>query len=181
MPTTTQAAEGLMRRRWSVDEIEAAIAAGIIPHGERFDMIGGELVPLAPPSMPRVALRQALAAAFAPLIPDTVVLRVDPVLRLDHDTSLRSDIAFLRGSEVLLAVEVADVPPDYDLQRKARIYAAHDVPELWVVDHATGETQVQREPYDGEYEGRGMMGRNDALVLPFAPAARIALRQLTLP
>ncbi len=41
MSATTQAAEGLMRRRWSVAEIEAMVAAGILAEDERFELIGG--------------------------------------------------------------------------------------------------------------------------------------------
>ncbi len=44
LPMTTQAAEGLMRRRWSVAEIEAMVAAGIIGEDERFELIEGEVV-----------------------------------------------------------------------------------------------------------------------------------------
>ncbi len=35
LPGTTQAAEGLPRRRWSVGEIEAAVKTGIIAEDER--------------------------------------------------------------------------------------------------------------------------------------------------
>jgi len=39
---TTQAAEGLARRRWTVAEIERLLAAGVI-EDERFELIGGEI------------------------------------------------------------------------------------------------------------------------------------------
>ena len=48
MPPTTQAAEGLPRRPWTVAEIEAAVAAGIIDEDERFELLGGEVVPMSP-------------------------------------------------------------------------------------------------------------------------------------
>jgi hypothetical protein len=46
--STTQAAAGLPRRRWSVAEIEAMVAKGIIDEDERFELIGGEAVPTSP-------------------------------------------------------------------------------------------------------------------------------------
>jgi hypothetical protein len=46
LPHTTQAAEGLARRRWTVAEIEAKVRAGIIDEDERFELIGGEMVPI---------------------------------------------------------------------------------------------------------------------------------------
>ena len=48
LPVTTQAAEGLPRRRWSVAEIEEMVAKGIIAEDERFELIGGEVVPMSP-------------------------------------------------------------------------------------------------------------------------------------
>jgi Uma2 family endonuclease len=47
-PLTTQAAEGLPRRRWTVAEIEEMVAKGIIAEDERFELIGGEVVPMSP-------------------------------------------------------------------------------------------------------------------------------------
>ena len=48
LPLTTQAAEGLPRRRFSVGEIEAMVRAGVIDEDERFELIGGEVVPMSP-------------------------------------------------------------------------------------------------------------------------------------
>ena len=47
-PNVTRAAEGLDRRRFTVAEIEAMVAAGVMEEGERNELIGGELVPMSP-------------------------------------------------------------------------------------------------------------------------------------
>ena len=47
-PVSTRAAEGLERRVWTVAEIEAMVAAGIIDEDERFELIDGEVVPMSP-------------------------------------------------------------------------------------------------------------------------------------
>jgi hypothetical protein len=43
----TQAAEGLPRRCFTVAEIEAMLAAGILEEDERIELIGGEVMPMA--------------------------------------------------------------------------------------------------------------------------------------
>ena len=43
---TTQAAEGMLRRRFTVEELEAMVAAGILGEDERIELIGGEVVPI---------------------------------------------------------------------------------------------------------------------------------------
>ena len=40
---TTQAADGLPRRRWTTAELERMVAAGILDPNERFELIGGEI------------------------------------------------------------------------------------------------------------------------------------------
>jgi hypothetical protein len=45
---TTSAAEGLPRRRFTVAEVEAMVAAGVVEEDERVELIGGELVPMSP-------------------------------------------------------------------------------------------------------------------------------------
>ncbi len=44
----TRAAEGLPRRRFTVAEVEAMVAAGVMKEHERVELIGGELVPMSP-------------------------------------------------------------------------------------------------------------------------------------
>ena len=44
----TMAAEGLPRRRFTVAEVEAMVAAGVMEEDERVELIGGELVPMSP-------------------------------------------------------------------------------------------------------------------------------------
>jgi len=52
----------------------------------------------------------------------------------------------VKGGDVLLAVEVAGSSMPYDRGLKARIYARHDVAELWVVDTSTRVTWVHQRP-----------------------------------
>ena len=59
---TTQAAEGLMRRRWSVTEIEAIVKAGILAEDERFELIGGEVVPMSPKGIRHERVKGTLGA-----------------------------------------------------------------------------------------------------------------------
>ena len=63
---TTQAAEGLARRRWTVAEIEAMVAAGIIAEDERFELIEGEVVPMSPKGIVHERLKTAGSRSTGP-------------------------------------------------------------------------------------------------------------------
>jgi hypothetical protein len=49
----TSAAEGLPRRRFTVAEVEAMVAARVMEEDERVELIGGELVPMSPKGIDR--------------------------------------------------------------------------------------------------------------------------------
>jgi len=49
---TTQEAEGLPRWRWTVAEIEQLTAAGYFHEDDRFELLGGEIVPMSLSVMP---------------------------------------------------------------------------------------------------------------------------------
>ncbi len=62
LPATTQAAEGLPRRRWTVAQIEEMVAKGIILEDERFELIGGEIVPMSPKGIRHELVKRAAEA-----------------------------------------------------------------------------------------------------------------------
>jgi hypothetical protein len=70
LPATTQAAEGLPRRRWSVAEIEEMVAKGILLEDERFELIGGEVVPMSPKGARHELVKKALQQHWFPFIVD---------------------------------------------------------------------------------------------------------------
>jgi Uma2 family endonuclease len=190
MSATTQAAEGLMRRRWSVAEIEAMVAAGILSEDERFELIGGEVVPMSPKGLRHERLKQALEKFWFKRLPEGFDLITETTFRIDKDTFLEPDFIFFRTSDglaalspatALLAVEVADSSLPYDLGRKAGLYAAHGIRELWVVDAETLETHIHRDPTDEGYEDKRRVAPDRPLALPFTPDIAVALSTLTLP
>jgi Uma2 family endonuclease len=155
LPLTTQAAEGLARRRWSVAEIEALTKAGVLDEGERFELIGGEIVPMNPKGIQHETLKVALTLYFAEARPREVIFATETTFRLAEDSFVEPDFVFFRKADglaalapktALLAVEVADSSLRWDLGRKALIYAQFGIPELWVIDAVTEVTHVHTGP-----------------------------------
>src|SRR4051812_6982264 len=85
---TTQAAEGLLRWRWTVAEIEAMQEAGIIHEGDRFELIGGEIVPMQAKGFRHELLKGALNRYWSKRIPDDIWLITETTFRLSEDTFL---------------------------------------------------------------------------------------------
>ncbi len=153
MPETTQAAEGMRRRPWSVAEIEAMVKAGIIAEDERFELIGGEVVPMLPKGGRHEMVKMELNWHFQKAAPDHLTIAPETTLRLDDKSFLEPDFCVfprsifpgdLRGHDVLLAIEIADTSLAYDRGRKLGVYAAYGIPEVWVINATTLVTYVHR-------------------------------------
>jgi Uma2 family endonuclease len=174
---TTQAADGLPRWRWTIAEIERLVAAGIFNENDKFELLGGDIVPMSPKGIRHELLREALSFQFSRLAPDGVFVSPEATFRLSDDTLTEPDILVrpaaikthrLRGSEVLLLVEVADSSLSYDLKTKAPLYAANSVPEYWVINALTLMTTVHLRPHGDVY----------AAVEEFSPADRLTPSQV---
>jgi Uma2 family endonuclease len=180
----TSAAEGLPRRRFTVAEVEAMVAAGVIEEDERIELIGGELVPMSPKGNQHEVVKVALLDRWYRARPDEVLLAPETTFRLNEDTYLEPDIVVypsalepkdLTGPGVLLVVEIADSSRRYDMGRKAKLYASSGVRELWVIDAVKSAARVFREPgADGYREARDFTAAERIAPL-FAPEA-FALR-----
>src|SRR5262245_61253284 len=95
LPGTTQAAEGLPRRRWSVAEIEAMVARGVILEDERFELIGGEVVPMSPKGIRHEVLKAALQQHWVPLIVGSPInLLTETTLYVSKDEFYEPDFLF---------------------------------------------------------------------------------------
>jgi Uma2 family endonuclease len=174
----TTAAEGLPRRRFTIAEVEAMVAAGVMDEDERVELIGGELVPMSPKGNHHEVVKAALIDRWVRRRPDDVRLVSETTLRLSEDTYLEPDVVIyprasgIRGLNVataLLVVEIADSSLRYDMGRKAALYAGFGIRELWVIDAVRLTTRVLREPGPGGYGEARDCSASEPLTPLFAP------------
>jgi Uma2 family endonuclease len=186
----TSAAEGLPRRRFTVAEVEAMVAAGVMEEDERVELIGGELVPMSPKGSRHELVKIALVDGWIRARPIACRVAQETTFRLSEDTYLQPDVVIyasasglqgLTGASVLLVVEIADSSLRYDIGRKAALYASFGIRELWVIDAVRLTTRVFREPATDGYRNARDFGPTDQLVPLIAPEAfRLRLDELEL-
>jgi Uma2 family endonuclease len=189
-PAATQAAEGLPRRRWSVAEIEAMVAKGIILEDERFEMIGGEVVPMSPKGNRHELVKKALQQYWTPLIVGSPIdLITETTLRVGQDEFYEPDFLFwprsiplkdVTAANALLIVEVADTSLRYDLGTKADIYARLDLCELWVINAETLVATIHRAPQPTRYANVENKQPNERIEPIRAPSLAVSLGTLDL-
>ena len=75
---TTQAAEGVPRLRWTLDEFERLGELGIFTEEDRIELIDGELVPMSPKGNRHEVVRTAILNWLRRNLPDEFDLCVEP-------------------------------------------------------------------------------------------------------
>ena len=181
---TTRAAEGLPRWSWSVSEIERLSAGGYFRDDDRFELVGGEIVPMSPKGRRHELIRGAFAYRFTRAAPESVFVISEPQFNLAEDTYTVPDVLVhptaiktpdVRGEDALLVVEVAETSLAYDRGMKARLFAFHGVREYWVINAATLVTAVHTGPSTAGYRGIKEIGPGEALSPSLVPALAISL------
>jgi Uma2 family endonuclease len=185
----TQAGEGLARRRWTVAEIEAMVQAGIVDEDERFELIDGDVVPMSPKGIRHEVIKASLNTWWMRRLPDDFVFAQETTFRISASSFLEPDFVFfssetklanLKPSNTLLAVEVADSSLHYDTGRKASVYAAHSVREVWAIDVDTLQTHIFTKPSADGYLERRLIEPGEVLAPDFAPEIAVKMAELPL-
>jgi Uma2 family endonuclease len=185
----THAGDGLGRRRWTVAEIEAMVATGIIDEDERFELIDGDVVPMSPKGIRHELIKGALNELWIKRKPSNIRLMQETTYHLNHSSFLEPDFVFfasttklieLRPENTLLAVEISDSTLRYDIGRKANLYAKHGLRELWVIDAETLQAHIFTKPSADGYLERHLVEPQDHLAPSFAPEIGVKLAELPL-
>lgn len=173
-------ATGIERmRKFTADEYERMVGLGILREDERLELIGGEIVEMAPVGHRHAACVANLNERFILGVTGRALVWVQGPARLAIDSVPEPDLALLRphsyrtGSprpdDVLLVVEVAESSLRYDRTTKLRLYARAGVPEYWVVSVAGEWIEVYRAPEGDGYRERRRAGLGESLApLAFA-------------
>jgi Uma2 family endonuclease len=186
---TTQAADGLPRWRWTVAEVERMAAAGYFHEYDRFELLGGEIVPMSPKGRRHEIIRLKLGYRFTRLATEDIFVAPEPQFNLSADTYLIPDLLVhptaiatpdVRGSDALLVVEVAETSLAYDLKTKQPLYAVYGVPEYWVINAATLVTTVHRQPSGNTYAFAEEIAPDTPLVPSLVPILTVSLSALAL-
>jgi Uma2 family endonuclease len=174
-------------RRFSVDEFEHMVRAGVFASDDRLELIEGEIVEMTPIGDPHASVVDRLAAVMFRCLGERAIVRVQgPVAFVALHSRPRPDLALLRSradyyatgapeaSDIFLLVEVMDTSVEYNRRRKAPLYARAGVRELWLADIPAGVVDVLREPSADGYRDARTHRRDETLTLLAFPD--VALR-----
>lgn len=148
--------KGLIPARLTVNDVYALQEQGVIDENERFELIEGEVIPMAAAKFNHhEAMKSALTRALVTGTRAEDGVFVEASVTLGEWTLVEPDLAVwprgigtqdVRGPDLLLVVEVAVSSLPYDVGQKAKLYARHGVRDYWVVDAIRRTVRIHRGP-----------------------------------
>lgn len=154
----------LTTRRWTVDEYDRMIEAGILTENDRVELLRGEIVDMSPIGGPHQSVVLRLNTLLAPIAPDRFLTSVQGAVRLASvDSEPEPDVALLvpradfysekhpDSDDILLVIEVAQSSLERDRDIKIPLYAEAGIREAWLVDISNGVVQVFSNPTPDGY------------------------------
>lgn len=182
-------------RHFSRLEYERLLDGGTLGPEERFELIGGHLIPRAPQRDTHGTSADLAAAALQKAFGFGYRVRVQLPLALDDDSEPEPDVSVVRGSLAQadrtlpsrpdLVVEVAESSLTFDRREKASLYARAGVEDYWIVNLVSRVLEVLRDPaadptapYGWRYARTRILTGADVVFPVGAPLSRIPIADL---
>lgn len=157
----TQVKARVTRRRFTVHEYHRMAEAGILHEDDRVELIEGELIEMAAIGSRHFTCVNGLNRFLVESVGDEAIVSVQNPVRLGEHGEPEPDLALIKPrdyrdslpgpEDVLLLIEVSDATLTYDREVKLPLYARFGIPEVWIVDLASGTIERHTEPSEDGY------------------------------
>lgn len=182
----------LARHRLTVDSYYRMAEAGILPPGQRTELIDGEIIDMASIGSRHAAMVRRLGLLIDTAAAGRLEVRSQNPIRLGDHSEPEPDLLVVEWrndfyaaahptpADTKLLIEVADSTLRYDIQIKLPLYARHGVFEVWVIDLEGGQLLRHRQPQGHGYVRVEVLTRPGVLVPDAAPELALDLSGLPL-
>ena len=178
------------KRLFTVDDYYKMDEAGILPRDVRTELLDGEVIEVTRMGPRHASVLSRVNHLFVELFDRKVVVRSQLPFGIGTYSELEPDIAFFRVEEdfysskhpgpvdAVLVLEIADSSLTYDRDMKLKVYAAANVPEVWIADLRGDELLVFRHPSGRTYGTALIFKREDSISCLAFPDISFSVQEL---
>ncbi len=183
-------ASELLRHRFTLEEYEKMVEAGILTPDDRAELLDGEIVEKMAVGSPHAACVRKLQRMFFELLgKGAATLSSQNPIGLPPNSEPEPDFAILkyrsddyatlhpRPKDVLLVIEVSDSSLRRD-RTKLRIYARSSIQEVWIVDVNRKLVEVYTEPAEERYRELRVLKPGESIAPRAFPDLALAVGDL---
>lgn len=178
--------------RLSRARYDAMIDAGILTENDAVELLDGQIYEAIPKEPRHNALILRISKLFERRFGERCLVGRQNSIALHEYSEPEPDLAVLRPradfyesalpepQDVLFLIEVSDSTLAYDRDLKVPLYAAADIPEVWLVDVQAATVTVYREPKGNAYHSEQVYHPGDVIPLPAFGEESVAVADLGL-
>lgn len=160
---------------------------GFFDDNYRYELIEGDIYVMPPEGSEHAVSKTAVVDVFYERSSPQWHRRIESPLRLGQSEPI-PDLAIVPGARgdytdahpqtALLVVEVADSSLEHNRTTKLALYAAHNIPEYWIVNLPERVLEVYRDPQGGVYRSRRLYTPEETVSPLFEPDWAIPVQRL---
>lgn len=164
--------------------------AGILSHGDRIELILGEILYMSPIGSKHQAIVDKLSRIFNRTLLDHAIIRVQGPIQIKDWSEPEPDVLLLKpqtdfyadqhpeAKDVFLLVEVADTSLEYDKEIKLPLYAKAGIAEYWIVNLKANHIEVHTGP-DVDIYKNIKIAKGEDLISPISfPDSSISVKDI---
>lgn len=178
-----------VRLRFSVDEYYKMYELGLIKDFKKTEIIDGELVKKMGIGDRHAWVVDFLTRFFVKNLRTDILVRIQNPLRLGDFDEPEPDVVLAdltkydgkrhpRPEETILVVEVADTSLKFDRKDKLPLYAAAEIPEVWIVNLPNNLIEVHQDPEIGIYRTTKIFHMGDSVVSSVLPELSLSVHEV---
>lgn len=180
----------LKRRHFTLTQYHQMIATGVLPEGDRVELIDGEILEMAAIGSKHSAQVNRLTRVFTRLLGDEVLVSIQNPIELGPSSEPEPDATLLRWradyyesshpqpNDVYLVIEVADSTVEFDREVKAPLYARSGIVEYWLINLQADAIVIHRQPTATGYQQVETYNRGQAIAIATLPDIALTVDQI---
>jgi Uma2 family endonuclease len=174
-------------RRWTREEYYRMAELGLF-HGQRAELIEGEIMVLSPQHWPHSSTVDRVGKLLDRVLGIGFWTRMQLPVNLGASEP-EPDVSVVLGQRedysdhpttAVLIVEVSESSLDYDRGRKASLYARAGIADYWIVNLVNNQVEVHRDPRPDATQHYGHGYASVAILVPPAVVNPLAAPQVAL-
>jgi len=180
----------LLKGPFTVDDYHRLAELGVLGEDDRVELLDGQIVQMTPIGPDHAGCVDELTRLLSRLAGSSAIVRVQNPVILGQRGEPQPDLTLLRPrpggyrkahprpADVLLVIEVADSSLESDRDVKLPLYAAAEIPEVWLVDLVHEAIEVHREPTPEGYREMRTVTRGGTLASLQLPAVIMSVDEV---
>jgi Uma2 family endonuclease len=175
----------LARKRFTAEEYQLMVDAGVFDEDSRIELIDGEIFDISPIGPRHASSVDKLTLLLIQALSGSIIVRVQNPIHLGEFSEPQPDLTLVKpradfyardlpsAADVLVAIEVSDTTADKDRLIKIPGYARAQLPEAWLVDLYNDRIEIYSQPLNGIYQEVRIVQRGQELVSKTLPQLKL--------